>query len=193
MDVGHLPCRRNSVLTMYRPAVGKVDVDGELARAAGGLGVHVGEGAEVVAGGDQVHPDLVGAGQVADRPAGRGVGERRPRRGWARRGGRRRAASRRTSTPASAASAGGISAVIITLIAGRIGMPVPCGPGQRAVHAALGGVGAAGRGQPGAEREGDDGDADEVGVLADPGAQRRVQDLVGRRRAGGSGAAAARW
>jgi hypothetical protein len=34
--------------------------------------------------------------------------------------------SSRTSTPASAASVGGTSAVIISLMAGRIGMPVPC-------------------------------------------------------------------
>ena len=60
----------------YSPAVGKVDVDGELAVVAGRLGVQVREGAEVVAGHDQVHPHLVGADQVVDRLAGLGVARR---------------------------------------------------------------------------------------------------------------------
>ena len=169
---------------MYRPGGREGDVHGELPGPAGRLRVDVGEGAEVVAGGDQVHPGLVAAGEVLDRSAGRGV-ERRstdqpgrlagPGVGGQRRGGRRR--------PASAASVGGTSAVIITLIAGRIGMPVPCAQASWPFMPRSAKSIRRDGGQAGAQREGDDGDAGQVGVLADPGAQRRVQDL--RRRVAG--------
>ena len=56
-------------------------------------------------------------------------------------------------------------------------------PGQLAVHAVFGEVHPGHRGQPGAQGQGDDGDAGQVGVLADPGAQRRVQDLRSLSRA----------
>ena len=121
---------------------GRSIVDGELAGAAGRLAGGRGRtcrgrrgwrsGASTPRGcGSRSVDRLAGARRRArsiDQPgrlAGPGVG-------------RQREAS--TSTPASAASAGGTSAVIITLIAGRIGMPVPCSPGELAVHAALGGV-----------------------------------------------------
>ena len=101
--------------------------------------------------------------------------------------------SRRTSSPASAASVAGTSAVIITLIAGRIGMPVPCAqaswPFMPCSAKSIRDTAVS----PAPSDEGDDGDAGQVGVLADPGAQRRVQDLARRWPGGGSGAAAARW
>ena len=97
-----------------------------------------------------------------------------------------------TSSPACAASVGGISAVIIVDIAGRIGIPVVC------IHASvpfmprsaksirLTAVSVAADGQR------DDRDRGQVGVLADALLHRRVQDLLRRRRVGGTGAAAAR-
>lgn len=76
------PRRRNSLWMVYRPEVGKVrSTVNWPGRPAGRLRVHVGEGDQVVAGGDQVHPRLVTADDVADRAVARGVPDPDPHRG----------------------------------------------------------------------------------------------------------------
>jgi hypothetical protein len=71
--VGHLPLPAQLGVDEVAPDGREGDVDLELAGATGRLGVEVGEGVEVVAGDDDVHPRLVAAGDVGDRQAGLGV------------------------------------------------------------------------------------------------------------------------
>ena len=100
-----------------------------------------------------------------------------------RRGGWRRGTSRVTSRPASGGVTGATSVSSMTLIAGRIGMPMPSDQARTpfmprsAVSVRLAQV------NTGPEREGDDGDGDQVGGVGDPGAQRRVEDARRRWRA----------
>src|SRR4051795_8989491 len=70
VHVGHLPLPAKLGVDDVAARRREGDVHSELPGAAGGLRVDVSERAEVVPGGDQVHPRLVAAGQVLDRLAG---------------------------------------------------------------------------------------------------------------------------
>ena len=101
--------------------------------------------------------------------------------------------SRLTSRPASCGLTGGTSVSSITLISGRIGMPIPSDQASTPFMPRSAWSVRLSQVKPAPSASASVGDAGEVGRLADAGAQRRVQDLVRRWPAAGSGAAAARW
>ena len=74
-DVAHLPVAAELGVDQVLAGGRERRLDRVHARGAGRLGVDVGEGAEVGAGDDHVHPHLVGADQVADGFAGGGVAD----------------------------------------------------------------------------------------------------------------------
>jgi hypothetical protein len=144
---------------------------GEFAGPAGGFRVDVREGTQVVARGDEVHPRLVAAPDVVDRTAGRGV--------------------RHPDADGGGPTGGDVSRHLKDNLHPRVMglLRLAVGghhdahrrthrhsralhPGEDAVHATLSGVGAAQRGQPGADAYREHGDAGQVGVVGDCETQR---------------------
>ena len=186
VSVGHLAAAAELGVDDVTPGGGEHQGHRELSQLAGRLGVDVGERAEVGAGGDEVHPYLVAEGEVGDWSAGPRVGE-----GHRDPGG---LPGRDGAWYVEAHAHVRVGGVDRRDVGGHHGAHLRphghaggLGPGQHAVHAAAGGVGPAQPGQARAEREREDRDGGQVGVLAGAGGQRRVQDLAG---AGGPAEAA---
>ena len=133
-------------------------MDGVHARRAGRLGVEVGEGAEIGAGDDHVHPHLVGADQVVDEVTGVGVADLDGQIVWAGRGGWSAGASRLDLEAGVAGADRRDVGLFHDAHRGPHRHAHALGPGEHAVHAALGLVGAAEPGEPDPEGEGHHGD-----------------------------------